>query len=367
MSNIQKLAVQNLTDKSTPPKHYSETVVRNVVLLSIIIIFSIFVQTQNDNFLSLNSIGVIGLNISFIGIAAIGAALLMIGGQIDLSIGSVFAFAAVISAMLAKVIDPQLAIVVGVLSGGLVGLVNGLIIWRINISPIIVTLGSLTFLRGLVLIITDDKSVTGIPASFTELGRNIVFGLPLPIILFLFTGLFAGIVLSFTKVGLRIRAFGDNSVAAELSGLSGRNLTLGLFLFSGLAAGLAGVLATSRLGGASPNFGIGFELEVITAVVLGGVAITGGEGRIPGVVLAVILLGVVKSGITALGLDPNIGRLIVGGALVFAVALNQLGIERHSRNRRKQAMAEFEAEGGVADRIGLSKATKENGEPDHVD
>ena len=362
MNDTEKKKNLDSSKRASSSYHFSETVVRNIILLTIIIVFSIYVQIQNDNFLTLNSIGVIGLNISFIGIAAIGTALLMIGGQIDLSIGSIFAFAAVISGLMASLIDPQLAIVVGVLSGGMIGLINGLIVWRINISPIIVTLGALTFVRGLVLIITDDKSVTGIPENFTILGRTVVLGLPLPVIIFLVIGVLAGLILSFTRVGLRIRAFGDNKAGAELSGLSGRNLTLGLFFFSGLVSGLAGVLATSRLGGASPNFGIGFELEVITAVVLGGVAITGGEGRITGVALSVVLLGVVKSGITALGLDPNIGRLIVGGALIGAVALNQLGVERHNRSRRKQAMAEFAADGGVADRLGLTKSANRDGD-----
>jgi len=332
----------------------SEAAIRNITLIALIVAFSAVTQLVNDNFLSGASLRVIGLNVSFIGIAAIGAALLMIGGQIDLSIGSIFALSAVVAALLAQSIPPSLALLAGVASGGLVGLINGLIVWRINVSPIIVTLGALTFIRGLVLILTGDSSVTGVASGFTALGRSMVFGVPLPIVIFALVAVGAAFLLAQSRTGLHIRAFGDDHHAAELAGLSGKRLTLGLFVASGLMAGLAGVLAGSRLGGASPNFGIGFELEVITAVVLGGVAITGGEGRISGVVLSVILLGLVTSGITAMGLDPNIGRLVVGAALVAAVAINQIGQERHQKQQRRQAMEEFAAKGGVAERIGLT-------------
>ncbi|SLN23295.1 ABC transporter permease [Roseisalinus antarcticus] len=335
-------------------KERSEAAIRNVTLLVLIVVFCATVQIVNDNFLTLPSLRVVGLNISFVGIAAIGAALLMVAGQIDLSIGSIFALSAVVSALLAQSIPPVLAIAAGIASGGLVGLINGLIVWRINVSPIIVTLGALTFVRGLVLILTGDRSVTGVGDGFTILGRSTIFGLPLPILIFVLVALAATFLLAQTRSGLHIRAFGDDRQAAEFAGLNGRRITLGLFATSGLMAGLAGVLAASRLGGASPNFGIGFELEVITAVVLGGVAITGGEGRMTGVVLSVILLGLVTSGITAMGLDPNIGRLVVGGALIAAVAVNQIGQERHQSRQRRQAMEEFAAEGGAAERMGLT-------------
>lgn len=341
------------TARSGGRKSRSEAAIRNLTLLALIVAFSAVVQIVNDNFLTFANLRVVGLNIAFIGIAAVGAALLMIGGQIDLSIGSIFALSAVVSAMLAQTLPAGLAILLGVGSGGLIGLLNGLIVWRVNISPIIVTLGALTFVRGLVLILTGDSSVTGVAAGFTVMGRSMVLGVPLPIVLFAAIALGATALLSHTRTGLHIRAFGDDRQAAEFAGLSGWRITLGLFVTSGLMAGLAGVLAASRLGGASPNFGIGFELEVITAVVLGGVAITGGEGRMTGVVLAVILLGLVTSGITAMGLDPNIGRLIVGAALIAAVAVNQIGQERHNRRQRRRAMEEFAAEGGVAERMGL--------------
>lgn len=324
------------------------------MLVALIVLFSLVVQVVNDNFLSFANLRVIGLNISFVGIAAVGAAMLMIGGQIDLSIGSIFALSAVVSGMLAQNVDPALSILGGVFVGGAVGLFNAIVVWRIRISPIIVTLGSLTFFRGVVYILTGDKSVTGVDAAFTLLGRASIFAIPVPVLVFAAIALGATIILSQTHTGLHVRAFGDDRKAAEYAGLNGLWITFGLFVTSGLMAGAAGVLAASRLGGASPNFGIGFELEVITAVVLGGVAITGGEGRMTGVILSVILLGLVKSGITAMGLDPNIGRLVVGGALIAAVAINQISQERHARRQRRQAMEEFAAEGGLADRLGLS-------------
>lgn len=354
MSEIDAPSATGGPARSARRRALSEAAIRNITLIALILGFSAVVQSVNDNFLSLANLRVIGLNVSFIGIAAVGAALLMIGGQIDLSIGSIFALSAVVSALLAATFPPALAVAAGIAVGGLVGMMNGLIVWRINISPIIVTLGSLTFFRGMVLILTGDSSVTGVDPGFTALGRATALGIPLPIVIFAVIAAGATLLLSQSQTGLHIRAFGDDRQAAQFAGLNGRRITLGLFAASGLMAGIAGVLAASRLGGASPNFAIGFELEVITAVVLGGVAITGGEGRMTGVILSVILLGLVKSGITAMGLDPNIGRLVVGGALIAAVAINQIGQERHSRRQRRRAMEEFAAEGGVAERLGLS-------------
>lgn len=326
---------------------------RNLALLTLLIAAALGVNLVNPNFLTLDNIAVIGLQMSFIGIAAIGTSFLMIGGQIDLSIGSTFALSSVVAAIVAKLVGPELGLAVGLVTGAAIGLLNGAIVWFVRISPLIVTLGSLTFVRGLVLIVTGNRSIGNLPQDFSLLGQFRLFGLPSPLIFLLILGAIAAFVLSKTVLGLRLRAYGDSNEAAELAGLSPRRLVLGLFAFNGLMAGAAGVLAASRLDGASPNFGVGFELDVITAVLLGGVSIFGGEGRVLGVMLAVAVLGVVQAGIVAIGLDPNIGKLVTGAALILAVCVDQFSHKRHEYLQRKMALEEFSAEGGAAERMGL--------------
>ncbi|RWL17935.1 MAG: ABC transporter permease [Mesorhizobium sp.] len=330
------------------------TSVRNISLLSILVLSCLVVNSINPNFLTIGNIAVIGLQMSFIGIAAVGTTLLMVGGQLDLSIGSIFGLASISAALLAKVIAPELALLSGIGLGAFLGLCNGLVVWRIRTSPLIVTLGALTFIRGLVMIVSGNKTVAGLPETFSAYGQFRLFGLPSPLLILAAVAIIVGIILSRTTIGLRIQAYGDNREAAELAGVNSTRLMLGLFTFNGLMAGLAGVLAASRLGGAAPNLGVGFELDVITAVILGGVGLSGGEGRIFGVMLAVAVVGVVQAGIVAVGLDPDIGRLCTGGALILAVAVDQFGKERHEARQRRLALEEFTVEGGVADRIGLS-------------
>jgi ribose/xylose/arabinose/galactoside ABC-type transport system permease subunit len=331
---------------------------RNITLAAILILTALAVNAANPHFLTANNLAVIGLQMSFIGIAAVGTTLLMVGGQLDLSIGSTFALASVVAAVVCKSWPSGLALLAGVAVGALAGLINGAIVWRVRISPLIVTLGALTFLRGVVRIVSGNRSVSGLPKAFSAVGQFDFLGLPAPLVILIGLASLAGIVLSKTTLGLRIQAFGDNRAAAQLAGINPRRLMLGLFAFNGALAGGAGTLAASRLDGASPNFGIGFELDVITAVVLGGVSIMGGEGRIFGVMLALCLLGVIQAGIVALGLDPNIGRLCTGGALILAVALDQIGHEQHERLQTRLAMEEFAGEGGVAERLGLRKVKR---------
>ena len=313
---------------------------RNLGLLATLILGLLIVSIFSPQYLSIDNLLVVALQVSFVGIAAVGTAYLIISGNIDLSIGSQYAVCAVSAAMLAKSLPSPFAWLGGILLGALLGLVNGLLVWRITISPIIITLGTLTIYRGIALRITNGFGVRGVPKSFSLLGQAHWLGLPMPVWVLLLLGTVAQLVLQFTRQGRHLVAFGGNKEAAQAFGINGQRLVLLSFACNGALVGTSAVLAASRFGTAAPTFGAGFELDVIAAVILGGVVFTGGEGSIVGVVLAVLLLGVINSGLISIGIDPHYAYMVKGLALVVAVTLDQVIQEQQHRHRKKMALLE---------------------------
>lgn len=307
-----------------------------VALGLVLLVLGIF----SPKYMSLDNFIVVALQMSFVGIASLGTAQLVISGNIDLSIGALFALTAVIAAMLAKVAHPFIAIVAAIALGGAVGLANGALVWLIKLSPIIVTLGSMAILRGVVLLLTGGYAVRGVPREFGVLGQARWLGAPVLVWVLIALAAAAHWILSRTTIGRHLFAIGGNRDACLAVGIPVRRLVLGAFTVNGLVVGLAGVLAASRFGSASPSFGAEMELDVITAVIMGGVAFTGGEGNILGVMLAVALLGVINSGIVSLGINPYYAEIVKGTALILAVALDQLSHEGREKYRRMLAMRE---------------------------
>lgn len=315
---------------------------RNLGLLGALLLALLILLIFSPKYMNLDNFIVVGLQMSYIGIAAVGTTFLIISGNIDLSIGSLFALCAAVAAILSLYIEPQVAFLCGILLGGVLGLINGAMVWRVKISPIIITLGSLTILRGIDLLLTGGYTIRGVPKAFSLIGQWRPLEVPTPVWVFIIFVVIAHFILHTTTIGRHIFAIGGNREASEASGLTVRKLVLGIFAVNGLIVGLAGTLAASRFGTAAPQFGIGFELDVITAVILGGVAFSGGEGNIVGVVLAVMLLGVINSGLVSLGIDPHYTEVVKGGALVLAVTLDQLSQERQERYRTILARRERE-------------------------
>jgi ribose transport system permease protein len=294
----------------------------------------------HPSYYSVDNLRVILMNSSSVGIATVGMALLLIAAKVDLSVGAIFAAGATTSAWLAITYPAPAAIAAGVALGALLGLVNGLLVQRIRVSPIIVTLGTLTIIRGLLLAMTAGKGIHGVQPDFADFGRGAPLGIPTQIWIMVSLVVVGQVLLSKTTTGRHIFAIGGNAEAANISGVNVRRIVLGLFAFSGALAALAGVLTASRFGTATSTFGIGFELDVLTAVILGGVAFSGGEGSIGGALVAVIFLGVVNSGLISVGIDPFYTDVVKGAALVLSVAIEQLTQERRERYRKSVAMAE---------------------------
>jgi ribose transport system permease protein len=297
-----------------------------IFLIGLIIVFSLL----EPSFLKLTNAVNVTRQISILAISAFGMTYVIISGGLDLSVGANAALSGVVASMVARelgpVYGPWVGIFAGLASGIIVGLINGLVITIWNISPLITTLGTMTIFRGLAFITTGGVSLYGVPSEFQWLGRGYLIEniLPIPVAVMILTFIIAYIGLNRTTLGRYVYAIGGNEESARLSGIAVRSRKRSIYIIAGLAAGLSGVILASRLGAGQAASGTGFELDVITAVVLGGVSITGGEGRLEGTLLGVLIIGILANGLVLLNVQPYYQLVIKGMALLFAVGLDRL-------------------------------------------
>ncbi len=326
---------------------------RSSGLALVIAVMFVYLSFATTDYLTHRNIVNLLYQMTPIGIAALGTAPLIITGNVDLSIGSIYGLTAVSAAMLSNVINPQLAIVAGVAIGAVCGLINGALVWRVKISPIIITLGSLTALLAITELISGGEAIANIPNSFSDLGNYSLWEIPLSVFIMLIGGVVAAAILARSTTGLHIYAIGGNREAAEMAGVKVRRIVIGAFVVNGALAGFAGVYVASRFGTADPTFGINFELSVIIAVILGGIAFAGGEGTITGALLGVAFITLINSGIVAIGINAYYGTIVQGVALIVAVAIDQLVIEQRERHRKMVAMREDRGEPELVGRARL--------------
>jgi len=321
------------------------TAVRRIALspsLAVAVTIGLFVLyglTQTSSFAN----GQVWINLtqdaSFTAIVACFVAILMIGGGLDLSVGSVFSAGAMVSATLAfHGQSPVVAFAGGILVGSAVGLINGGIVNYFSIPPIIATLGTLFGVRSLVDHF-EAQPIGPLPNSFTAIGQHDLFGVPYIIYVAIVVATFAYLVLHSTTLGWSIRALGANREAARSSGIRVRALSICLYLCSASAAAFAGALESARLGAGTPDVGNGLELTVIAAAIIGGTSIAGGLGTIPGAVLGSVLLSVLATGLILLHVDPTLEELATGVVLVVAAGLDQLRRRQMFRTSARRTRA----------------------------
>jgi ribose transport system permease protein len=267
-------------------------------------------------------------NLSFVGIVALGQAMVMITGGIDLSAGSVWGLTAVsTAALMAQGWPTPLAVGAGLGIAAVFGLFNGLCVTKLRMPPFVPTLATMSIARALALVITRGKSINDFRPEgdlFFGLGGGDTFGLPNPFLLFLALVVLVWIVLDRTVFGRQLYAVGGNERAAKLSGLEVDRLKLAVYVISAVLAGLAGVVEVSYLSSAIANQGLGKELSVIAAAVIGGTALTGGEGTVLGVFVGTVILEVLRNGLVLLGTDAYWQGIFVGGVIILAVFIDQL-------------------------------------------
>ena len=267
-------------------------------------------------------------NLSFVGVVALGQAMVMITGGIDLSAGSVWGLTTVsTAALMAQGWPTPLAVGAGLGIAALFGLFNGLCVTKLRMPPFVPTLATMSIARALALVITRGKSINDFRPEndpFFGLGGGDTFGLPNPFLLFLALAVLAWVVLERTVFGRQLYAVGGNERAARLSGLDVDRLKIAVYVISAVTAGIAGVVEVSYLSSAIANQGLGKELSVIAAAVIGGTALTGGEGTVLGVFVGTVILEVLRNGLVLLGTDAYWQGIFVGGVIILAVFIDQL-------------------------------------------
>ncbi len=257
---------------------------------------------------------------------AIGATVIILTGGIDLSVGSVLALSGIVSADL--MVNHHAPVWVGLLAGvgcgAVAGLVNALVITRLKVPAFIATLGMQLVARGLALRIARGVTIDNVPEGFNHLASGRAFGVvPLPLLLIVVVALVVAFLLRATVWGRYVYAVGANANAARMGGVPVERVSLWAYVLGGLLAGLAGMVETARLGSGNPTGGSGYELDVITAVVVGGASLTGGEGRISGTLLGAFLIAVLHNGANILGVDPFDQSIYIGLLIVGAVSFDQ--------------------------------------------
>lgn len=315
-------ALQNLIQSITLFERYIgrfETLIALVLLI-------IGMAFASPVFLSVRNLMNILLHISVIGIVAVGMTFVIVSAGIDLSVGSVLALSSVIAASALKAGAPgAVGIVIGLIVGAGCGLFNGLIIAKAQLPPFIVTLGTMGVARGLALIIAEGRSIYDFPRSFLVLGQTRLWGLwPLPALIFLIVVVLGHILLFHTRFGQHALVIGDNEVAARVTGIRVDRVKIMLYIISGTLAALGGLVFASRLNAAEPTAGIGYELDAVAAVIIGGTSLFGGQGSVLGTLFGVLLVGVLRNGLNLLAVSPYYQQVTIGLVVIGAVLLDRV-------------------------------------------
>jgi len=250
--------------------------------------------------------------------------LVILTAGIDLSVGSVLALSSVIAAqLLVRGIPPLMAFFSGMLVGALLGLFNGTLVTLFSLPPFIATLGTMTFARGLALSFTQGKPISGLPESFRILGTGFVGPIPVPVIVVSAVFLVGAMFLNLTPQGERLYALGDNPVAARFTGIPVTSYVIMVYCAAGALAALAGQILIARLDSAQPVMGMGYELDAIAAVVVGGANFTGGRGGLMGTLIGVLFIVVINNGSNLLNIPSFWGQVIKGVVISMALLLNR--------------------------------------------
>ena len=261
-------------------------------------------------------------NIMEIAVMALPMTLIIIAGEIDLSVASILGLASVVLGLLWQDGHPMwFAIGVALLVGLAAGYLNGLLVTKLGLPSLVITIGSLALFRGLAYVVLGDQAVSNFPTAFTNFGFGTLPGTEIPWSGLIFAALVIIFVvtLHFSQLGRQLYAIGNNKEAARFSGINVNRVKLALFILSGLIAALAGVIFTARFSSARPDNALGFELEVITVVLLGGVNIFGGRGTLLGVILAIFIVAVLQNVLGLLNISGDIQSLAIGLLLILSV------------------------------------------------
>jgi rhamnose transport system permease protein len=290
------------------------------MLAAILLVALIVLGALNNRFLTVDNLLNQGRLMTEVGLIALPMTFIIITGGIDLSVGSTVGLCAILLGYSWKTFDfpLPLAIVFSLLVGALAGFFNGLVITRLKVPPLIMTIATLALYRGLAEGISQAHSVRGYPEWFYFTGQSNLFGVPAPLWLLVIAIIIAGVALDRTTFGRTLYAIGNNETAARFSGLAVDRVKLIIYTLSGLMAGLSGYVLVSRVTTTRSDMGIGYELDVIAAVVLGGASIFGGVGTIWGAVVGLVMIQLLKDGLALTGVKGDATIIVIGAVLILS-------------------------------------------------
>ncbi|MCZ0870647.1 ABC transporter permease [Peribacillus sp. AS_2] len=294
-------------------------------LLALVLLF-IVITVLNPSFMEPNNILNLLRQTSINALIAFGMTFIILTGGIDLSVGSILALSsALMAGMMVSGLDPILAILVGILLGAIMGVINGILVSKGKMAPFIVTLATMTIFRGLTLVYTDGKPITGIGDSFMfqMLGRGYFLGVPVPAVVMIIAFMILWFLLHKTSFGRKTYAIGGNERASRISGIKVDRVKVAIYGLAGTMAAIAGAILTSRLNSAQPTAGQSYEMDAIAAVVLGGTSLSGGKGRLFGTLVGVLIIGTLNNGMNLLGVSSFYQQVVKGAVILIAVLLDR--------------------------------------------
>lgn len=302
---------------------------REALLLGVVLALCVVWTALNPNFIKLNNVINILRQSSFTAIAAVGMTMILLIGEIDLSAGSVVCISGLLGAMVCRATNSlALSVLTALTAGALTGLMNGVLCAKGRLPGFIATLASMTVLRGLAYIITGGNSVIWTNSAFTKIGTGYVWIVPIPVIIMIFV-LISGVYLTTElKFGRYIYAVGGNLEASRWSGIEVDKVKIIVYIVMGILTSIAGLIITARLGSGQPSAGTNFEMDCITAAVVGGTSLSGGKGKIIGTIFGVLLLTVLTNGMTLVGINTYWQQVLKGVIIVVSV----LADTKHKKN-----------------------------------
>ena len=316
---------------SQKPK-FKVAIRQEVTVLIVFALLLVFFGTFSPYFFNFKNLITVALQTSVIGIIAVGMTFVIITGGIDLSVGAILALSGVVTATAIKSwgMPVPAAVICGLFTGLLAGFLNGVMVVSLELPPFIATLGTMMILRGVSLLITQGTPISGLGESFGKISGGYTFGIiPNPVMYFLIIALFFSWVLKATTLGKYIYAFGSNKDAARLSGLRTRFIETFAYSLNGVLCGVSGVILTSRLVSAQATEGLGYELDAIAAVVIGGASLSGGIGTVVGTIIGALMITTLRNGLNMLNVSNFWQQIAIGVVVLLAVSIDRI------KNRKK--------------------------------
>lgn len=300
---------------------------KSLIGLALLCVIITFVSPA---FMTLSNITNVFTQVSTNAIIAVGMTFVILTGGIDLSVGSTVAISGAFAASIIKSTNNVfLAIIVAGIVGIVIGLINGLLISKGKLQAFIATLATMTIFRGVTLVFTNGTPISKLSESFVNIGNGKLGFIPIPVVITVIVFIIAVYVLTQTRFGRYLYALGGNEDSARLSGINTNKIKTLVYVISGFASSIAGVIIASRIGSASPNAGTGFELDAIAAVVIGGTSLAGGEGRITGTLIGALIIGVLNNGLNLMNVSPFYQSIVKGLVILIVVLLDKKSRKKH--------------------------------------